>query len=229
MPIGSKVPKALEALDVIRSVGDGPYAVKTALGRPVNGPLGETQVEEQEEPQITVNRIFGGKLDELWNLQFKKDFPECARDDKDPSKEDKQFLDKVSNIAKLLDGHYYIGLSFKDTKFCMPDNRTVARQHLQNLKQKLIENLYFLQDYNNFMSDISLKVMQRAYQKTAWKALMAENGTYHTMVSSIHKRRQKKSGVRLWARYHGVLLNSQLLQGPDITNTLIGILTRFRK
>lgn len=37
--IGSDVPKALEPIDVIRSVGDGPYAVKTMLGWTVNGPL----------------------------------------------------------------------------------------------------------------------------------------------------------------------------------------------
>lgn len=31
------------------------------------------------------------------------------------------------------------------------------------------------------------------------------------------------------ASYQGVSLNNELLQGPDLTNTLIGVLTRFRK
>lgn len=30
-------------------------------------------------------------------------------------------------------------------------------------------------------------------------------------------------------KYQGVSLNSKLLQGPDLTSTLIGVLTRFRK
>ena len=38
--IGSDVLKALEPLDIIQSVGDGPYAVRTMLGWTVNGPLG---------------------------------------------------------------------------------------------------------------------------------------------------------------------------------------------
>ncbi len=37
--IGTNVPKALEPLEVIRSVNDGPYAIRTILGLTVNGPL----------------------------------------------------------------------------------------------------------------------------------------------------------------------------------------------
>ncbi|KAI2651225.1 Replicase polyprotein 1a [Labeo rohita] len=37
--IGTNVPKALEPLEVIRSVNDGPYAIRTMLGWTVNGPV----------------------------------------------------------------------------------------------------------------------------------------------------------------------------------------------
>lgn len=54
--IGSDVPKALEPLDVIWSVEDGPYAVKTMLGWTVNGLLGEKN-DAQEQSGISVHRI----------------------------------------------------------------------------------------------------------------------------------------------------------------------------
>ncbi|XP_059930142.1 filamin-A-interacting protein 1-like [Gadus macrocephalus] len=61
--IGSDVPKALEPLQVIRSVGDGPYAVKTMLGWTVNGPLGGKGDYAQEQSEISVNRISVGKTE----------------------------------------------------------------------------------------------------------------------------------------------------------------------
>nr|XP_054589264.1 uncharacterized protein LOC129153612 [Nothobranchius furzeri] len=224
--IGSNVPKVLELLDVVKSVGDGPYAVKTALGWTVNGPLGETQTEE--EPQISVNRISVEKLDELWNLQFKTDFPECARDENEPSKEGQQFLDKVSNNAKLQDGHYQIGLPFKDSKFCMPHNRAVAEQRLQNLKRKFITNSTFLQDYNNFMSDtISKGCAEKVPEDNLERNDCRKWYLPHHGV--LHMQKKELRVVFCGAKYNGVALNSQLLQGPDLTSTLIRVLTRFRK
>lgn len=112
--IGSDVPKALEPLDVIHSVDDGPYAVKTMLGWTVNGPLGVKNMGTY--PTISISRISVAHLDELWEQQFKTDFPECNRDDLEHSNEDQQFLDSVSKSAGLVDGHYCIGLPLKQRK-----------------------------------------------------------------------------------------------------------------
>ena len=44
---------------------------------------------------------------------------------------------------------------------------------------------------------------------------------------------QKPGKVRVvfdcLAKYRGSFLNDQLLQGPDVTNTLVGVLTQFRE
>ena len=128
--IGSDVPKALEPLQVIRSVGDGPYAVKTMLGGTVNGPLGGKDDYAQEQSEIRVNRISVVALDEQWEQQFKIDFPECVKDDQEPSKEDQHFLDLVSTSAKLVNGHYCFGLTLKDRKSaCLTIRTALNRGH----------------------------------------------------------------------------------------------------
>ena len=124
--IGSDVPKALEPLQVIRSVGDGPYAVETMLGWTVNGPLGGKDDYAQEQSEIRVNRISVVALDEQWEQQFKIDFPECVNDDQELSKEVQQFLDLESTSAKLVNGHYCFGLPLKDREICLPDNKNCA-------------------------------------------------------------------------------------------------------
>ena len=154
MLIGSDVPKALEPLQVIRSVGDGPYAVKTMLGWTVNGPLGGKDDHAQEQSEISVNRISVVTLDEQWEQQFKSDFPECVKDDQDPSKEDQQFLDLVSTSAKLVNGHYCFGLPLKDREICLPDNKNCAEQRTLNLKRRFQRDPCYHLEYTNFMSDI---------------------------------------------------------------------------
>ncbi len=57
--IGTNIPKALEPLEIICSVNDGPYAIRTILEWTVNGPLfgdGENVIVSAQ-PKVTVNRI----------------------------------------------------------------------------------------------------------------------------------------------------------------------------
>lgn len=49
------------------------------------------------------------------------------------------------------------------------------------------------------------------------------HGVYHP------KKKKLRVVFDCTALYQGVPLNNELLQGPDLTNTLIGVLMRFRK
>lgn len=72
--IGTNVSKALELLQVIRSVDDGPYAIKTILVWIVNGPLEGDNGNGMDV--ATVNRISVLNLEELWQQQLRTDYPE---------------------------------------------------------------------------------------------------------------------------------------------------------
>ena len=230
--IGTDVAKALEPEEVIRSIKDGPYAVRTALGWTVNGPLRENIRSRTKNgyPEVLTNRISVARLEELWTQQFKYDFPEKDEGEQlEMSKEDQLFMERVTQSAKLIDGHYSIGLPLKNTNLKMPNNRTVAEQRALNMKKKLQRDPSFKEDYVKFMNDVinksyAVKVPDKELNRSDGKVwFIPHHGVYHP----------KKNKIRVvfdcGASFRGTTLNEQLLQGPDMTSSLVGVLTRFRQ
>ncbi|GAA6072450.1 kelch-like protein 10 isoform X1 [Tachysurus ichikawai] len=126
--IGANVPEALEPWQIIHSQNNSPYAIKTMFGWTVNGPMNLLEKHAVEEyPHTTVNKITVMKLDELWERQFKTDFPECVQEEQQGlTKEDHRFMDFVSRSTRLMNEHYYIGLPLKNETLVMPRNRAIV-------------------------------------------------------------------------------------------------------
>ena len=225
--------KAFEPWKVIHSQNSGPYAVKTVLGWTVNGPLRECDdsgTEDVDQHQVTVNRISVETVEKLLIQQYNADFPEHRCSDKlEMSQEDKQFLSSVSSSGHHANGHYYINLTIKESVASLPYNRSAAVQRALNLKKKLSQNPDFHQEYTAYIGDLlergyAVKVpgKQRARQDgRVWYIL--HHGVYHP------QKKKLRMVFDCAASYQGVSLNNKLLQGPDLTNSLLGVLTRFRQ
>lgn len=91
--------QSIRTWHVINSRGNGPYAVRTALGWTVNGPLRDhtnTDSENCDSTQVTVNHISVENVEKLWLQLYNQDFPEHLCDDKvEMSQEDHYFLNCV--------------------------------------------------------------------------------------------------------------------------------------
>ncbi|KAL3967647.1 phylloquinone omega-hydroxylase/docosahexaenoic acid omega-hydroxylase [Sarotherodon galilaeus] len=233
MLIGTNVPKALEPWKVINSEGNGPYAVKTALGWTINGPLLREEGIAQgavEWPPVMVNRISVTKLEELSQQQMKYDFPEHELSEKMVmSARDRQFMESVSLSVKQVHGHYTIGLPLKNKGAVFPNNRVVAVQRAEGLKRRLLRDSEFHQEYTKFMTE----TLERGYAEEVPVAETSKSGSriwYLPHHGVYHPTKHKLRVVFDCAStYQGMSLNSQLLQGPDLTNSLIGVLIRFRQ
>ena len=97
---------------------------------------------------------------------------------------------------------------------------------LQGLKKRLMKDGNFFKDYSNFMEGL----FQMGYAERSPnvsdgnKWYIPHHGVYH----------QAKPGKTTLvfdcsAEYLGYALSKQLIPGPDLTNQIIGVLTRFRK
>ncbi|GAA6232368.1 uncharacterized protein LOC120493481, partial [Lates japonicus] len=230
--IGANVPKAMEPLQVVNSVDSGPYAVRTILGWTVNGPLrgGSDIVETNILTGIVANRISVAKLEELWQLQFKQDFPDAGQnEDTEMSKEDHQFISMVSQSAKLEDGHYSVCLPVRKKTLYMPNNRAVAEQHALNLRKRFSRDVKFHGEYVAFMDDLVKKGY--AVKLDGAGREPTEGRMWYLPHHGVrHPTKQKLRVVfDCRASFQGTALNQQLLQRPDLTSLLVGVLMRFRQ
>lgn len=228
--IGMNAANVMEPWQVINSEEDGPYAVRTLLGWVTNGPLGGGCSKGMDMAALTANRISLVDLQELMVSQYNTDFNEKAYEEKtEMSVDDKRFLNIASESVKVKEGHYCINLPFKADSIMMPNNRLVAEQRLLNLKRKFKRDPNYQKEYTEFLSDVIDKGYAEIVPTAQVKGTdgkvwyIPHHGVYHP----------KKKTIRVvfdcGAVFQGTSLNSELLQGPNLTNTLMGVLIRFRQ
>ncbi|KAK0150310.1 hypothetical protein N1851_008772 [Merluccius polli] len=229
--IGINVPKAMEPWNIINSQGNGPYAVKTVLGWVVNGPLNTcTTMEGSGPPTVTANRISVSDLEELFIRQYNEDFSEKQYEGKsEMSVEDRRFMEIMSSSVTLQNGHYHLPLPLRAKDVVMPDNYDMAKQRIGNLQRKFKRDESYALEYSNFMAD----VIKKGYaEKVPQEQLHRGDGkVWHIPHHGVYHKQKGKLRVVFdcTSTYKGTSLNKELLQGPDLTNTLMGVLLRFRQ
>ena len=251
--IGANCLKALEPVEVISSQKGGPYAYRTRLGWCIVGPMKASNIGDQN---IKCNRVVvsqaGSKEMSKHHFIHQDEVQETAVKDmllkmyqadfveqkvraenffadylQELSIEDRRFLDMMKNQTVRVGQHYQLPLPFKNPDVKMPNNITVAEKRLQSLKRKLQKNPTFYDHYKTFMDDLMKKGYARKCKgepPDGKKWYLPHHGVYHPA---------KPGKVRVVfdcsAEYLGTSINKELLSGPDLTNQIVGTLTKFRK
>ena len=163
---------------------------------------------------------------------FEMDFSEKRTDRQETlSQEDLQFLKKMEEgIRQTADGHYEMPLPFRSNTPKLPDNKSLALRRLHKLKTQMENDMKYRQDYMAFMQDIIEKGFaervphERRPDDDGKSWYIPHHRVYHP---------QKPGKIRIVfdcsATFMGHSLNKYLLQGPDLTNSLVGVHCRFRK
>ncbi|KAK0147979.1 hypothetical protein N1851_012346 [Merluccius polli] len=231
--IGVNAHSAMEPWKIIHSQDDGPYAEAYAtLGWVVNGPLKKVDDHHKSShysQRASVNRLSVSGVDSMLLQQYNDDFPEQACEEKsEMSREDVQFMKSVTETIKKVNGHYSIGMPLRNKNVMIPNNKCVAEQRASNLKRKLAKNSSFHDDYKTFMSDL----LDKGYAVEVPKDERNHNDGRVWYIPHHGKTHPQKGKLRVVfdcaASFQGKALNKELLQGPDLTNGLVGVLTRFR-
>ncbi|KAI2661518.1 Gag polyprotein [Labeo rohita] len=228
--IGTNAPNLIEPWEIINSQGGGPYAVRTLLGWVINGPLrSKSGCCKRSGSTIYANRISIARLEELLISQYNQDFNEKSLEERqEMSRDDLRFMDILERSTYLQEGHYYMDLPFKTDNVTLPNNRCIVEQRLNCLKRKFERNKSYQEEYTMFISHM----IDSKYAEVVPKdQLECEKGhVWYLPHHGVYHPRKKTLRVVFdcGAGFKGTSLNCNLLQGPDLTNSLFGVLTRFR-
>jgi transposase InsO family protein len=210
-----------------------PYAVRTVLGWSIFGPLGKEKGKSGKRDSTHVNFIKTGEAMSETIDQMKQflGFENCpiSSQSKGMSVEDRKALEIMEASTKKVGDQYEIGMLWRNKDVWLPDNRPVAEKRLQSLKRKFLDEDY-KQKYCKFME----MLISRGYARKLNEQEVNTRGPrtwYLPHHGVIHPQKPNKVRVVFDAasKYQGVSLNNQLMQGPDLTNSLLGVLFRFRQ
>jgi len=223
--IGCDASDVLEPKEIRASRNGGPYATRTIFGWVVNGPLGRAR----SSPSRTANFV---NADLQLNEQFQKycdmEFNDSVYSNKSSmSSNDRRALDIMKATAQLKDGHYEIALPWISDPPCLENNRSVAEHRLKLLKKRLLKDAELLTKYRENVEGL----LKEGYAVRASTRQAPGRTWYLPHHPVFHPAKPGKIRVVFdcSAKFRGSSLNDHLLQGPDLTNSLVGVLIRFRQ
>ena len=222
--VGMNVPGLVKCHATVDGDWNEPFASLHWLGWALNGPV------KGKNALSHCKRTLSNSLELEQNLEklFDRDFTDFSEADK-VSIEDSVWLDKVtSSMKRLPRGNYQIDLPFHEDCDKFPSNRENVRGRFSTIKRRFDRDPEFFAQYQAFMKAM---IDGDFVEEIPEADLLTASGKvwYLPHHAVFHKQKRKIRVVfDCSARFHGTSLNDKLIQGPDLTNNLVGVLLRFR-
>ena len=143
------------------------------------------------------------------------------------SKNDKRALEILENTTQPIDGHYQVGLFWKENGK-LPSNRWLAEKQLYQLNDKLSKNQQLKQIYEETLQkDLLNRYVAKGDSDTQDLDSIASFLPHHP-VTNENKPRKVRRVAAASIFFQGQFLNSNSLKGPDLLSNLTGVILRFR-
>ena len=230
--IGSNAPNCFIIHSTRIGKGDEPYAQQTPFGWTVVGPLRYKRESDVPSNVNLLQSVSNDQLSEQMSRFWKHDFPDAIHSNKSEfSIEDKIAERIVRPTVKKVDGRYLCKMPFRTRPQDIPNNRTLAETRMKYLYRKLQKDNSVKAAYVKCMEGY----IRDGYARKVCDAELMSDGQYEVSYIPHHAvTNPKKPGkVRVVfdcaAKYAGKSLNDHLYTGPDIVNSLLGVLFRFRQ
>ncbi|XP_015230161.1 PREDICTED: uncharacterized protein LOC107084717 isoform X2 [Cyprinodon variegatus] len=145
-----------------------------------------------------------------------------------PSIQDALFMKTMNEgLHKDANNSWVAPLPFKHPRQRLPNNKPQALKRLISLKQSFRRKPEMREHFLSFME----KMFVKGHAEIAPPVTADEEQWYLAIFGVYHPKKPNQIRVVFdsSAQYEGVALNDVLLTGPDLNNSLLGVLLRFRK
>ena len=227
--IGTNVQDAFIPLEVRKGEPNELFAKRSCLGWSILG----GSVSCSDKHQFNLNHVsceeisLSRQLEDFWRVEsYGTERPSL----KSMSVEDHKATKIIENTISKVDGHYQIGLLWKQEEPSFPFNRIAAEARLHHLKRRFSRDPDLEAKYKAVIEEYVNKGYAR--KLTPEEAAKRSRVTWylpHHPVFNINKPNKCRVVFDAAAKFDGTSLNDQLYQGPDLANNLTGVLIRFRE
>ena len=202
----------------------GHYATRTSVGWVVNCSKKDKSVTHCKNFFIKSNTGFVQPMCSLCT-----DVVDTVHNTNSLSREQHWFMEMVkTSVRHLKNNHYEIALPLRNRNLRLPVNKSLAEQRACYLKRKFLKNPTFFEQYKQFVEEM----IDQGYAENVEGEEGEEGKTWYIPHHGVYHN-NKPGKLRVVfdcsAKYEGTCLNDHPLPGPDITNSLIGVLQRFRR
>ena len=208
-----------------------PIAVRLPLGWVLSGPLPSTTgLVSTCFKAVTQSEADSKLADQLRSWYEMESF--AAMKQIHPRSADDARASKILQETTYHDGcRYQVGMLWADDESSLPNNYFSALVQLKSLERRLEKTPELKASYAQTIKDDFDKGYIVQVDKSDCFRIDNPREWYlpHHPVFHSHKPGKVRRVLNGAAKFHGVSLNSKLLTGPDLLQTLIHVLMRFRQ
>lgn len=244
--IGRDLIEVHHVVEQVTGPKDAPFAQKLSLGWVI---IGDVCLGKTHKPSnvVHVNKtcvLKDGRPTNFQQCQNNFTLEECEtymdksigrsvfeRTKKDEnigySVDDQKFIQMMDReFAKNEEGNWIAPLPFKTPRPQLPNNRSMALKRAHILKASLEKDPVKKEHFVSFME----RIMENGHAEVAPPLEQSAECWYLPLFGVYHPK--KKDQIRVVfdssAKYNDISLNNVLMSGPDLANSLVGVLLRFR-
>ena len=222
--IGLDCPDLLRSTEERSGKRGEPFARRTPLGWAINGPMGFAPGKLRRSHFVSQAAPLERNLERLWEMEG------TYSEDEGMSVADRRMIEVWEQSLTVDDGHYTMDIPFKDVDQKLTNNRKMAEKRIESLQRRLKSDEQLKQKYVTEMK----RLLNRGYAEPVPEdELGRADGKvwYLPHQPVINPKKPDKCRIvnDCAAQYEGRSLNDQVMQGPDLANSLVGVLLRFRR